>query len=353
MTPSLSMLMRSASILRQHRLTIHHVESTLLYISSRRWCAVLGFRDPIADAIGLLRPRTVVGPSLRAAGEWALRFDTFPHVRIGGLVRGTCWLILDGHEPVLLRAGDTFMLGNPPPYVLADTPDASPRPAEQVWAGAEDGLVRIGPESEDDLYLCVGHIGFDDRNAALLTDLLPPLVITRAADPHGITLAQLIDLLAAEVGAGAAAGGPLVQNHLAQILLVHMLRAHAAQTDRPTGWLGALNEDGVGAALRAVHADVAHPWSLAELAGISHMSRSAFAQTFKSHVGVPPLEYLIQWRMSLARDALTRDTLSIAELARATGYRSESAFSTAFRRVVGTAPSTFRNQAHGSAATGS
>ncbi|MFC8943319.1 cupin domain-containing protein, partial [Streptomyces griseoincarnatus] len=263
----------------------------------------------MADAIGLLRPRTVVGPSLRAVGEWALRFDTFLHVRIGGLVRGTCWLILEGHEPVLLQAGDTFLLGNPPPYVLASTLDASPRPAEPVWAGAEDGFVRIGPESEDDLYLCVGHIGFDDRNAALLTDLLPPLVIVRVADPHGGRLAQLIDLLAAEVGV-AAAGGPLVQNHLAQVLLVHMLRAHAGQTDWPCGWLGALNDDGVGAALRAVHADLAHSWSLQELAEISHMSRSAFAQAFKSHVGVPPLEYLIQWRMNLARDALARDTLS-------------------------------------------
>ncbi|MEV7864598.1 AraC family transcriptional regulator [Streptomyces sp. NPDC088124] len=298
----------------------------------------------MADAIGLLRPRTVIGPSLRATGDWALRFDTFPHVRIGGLVRGTCWLILEGHEPVLLQEGDTFMLGNPPPYVLAGTLDASPRPAAAAWAGAEDGFVHIGPRSEDDLYLCVGHIAFDEGNAALLTDLLPPLVIVRAADPHGRRLAQLIDLLATEVGV-AAAGGPLVQNHLAQILLVHMLRAHAGQTDRPTGWLSALNEDGIGAALRAVHADVAHSWNLQELADISHMSRSVFAHTFKSHVGVPPREYLIQWRMNLARDALARDTLTISELAQATGYRSESAFSTAFRRVVGSSPAHFRNQA--------
>jgi AraC-like DNA-binding protein len=305
---------------------------------------LLGFQDPVADAIGLLRPRTVVGPSLRAVGEWALRFDPFLHVRIGGVVHGTCWLILDGHDPVLLREGDTFMLGNPPPYVLASTLDASPHPAEQVWSDAEDGFVRIGPESEDDLYLCVGHIAFDDDNAALLTDLLPPLVIVRAADPRGMELGQLTALLATEVEA-TAAGGPLVQNHLAQILLVHMLRAHAGQTDRPTGWLGALNEDGIGTALRAVHADVAHSWTLNELAEISHMSRSAFAQAFKNHVGTPPLEYLIQWRMSLARDALARNTLSISELARATGYQSESAFSTAFRRVVGASPTKFRHQA--------
>src|SRR5690606_28836467 len=118
---------------------------------------MLGFRDPVADAIGLLRPHTVVGPNLRAGGEWAVRFDTFLHVRIGGLVQGTCWLILDGHEPVLLEEGDTFLLGNPPSYVLASTLDATPRAAESVWSNAEDGFVRIGEESEENLYLCVGH----------------------------------------------------------------------------------------------------------------------------------------------------------------------------------------------------
>ena len=302
-----------------------------------------GFQDPVADAISLLRPRTVIEPSLRASGEWALRFEPFPHVRTGGVVSGSCWLMLEGHEPVLLHEGDTFLLGNPPPYVLASAPGARPRAAAPAFARAENGFVRVGPESDDEAYICVGHIAFDDRTAGLLTDLLPPLVVFRVGDPHGSLLAQLIGLLAAEAGV-AAAGGPLVQHHLAQIVLVHMLRAHAGQTSRPTGWLGALNDDGIGAALRALHADVAHPWTLRELAEISHMSRSAFAQAFKSHVGVPPLEYLIQWRMSLARDALARDTLSISELAQDTGYLSESAFSTAFRRVVGSSPTQFRNR---------
>lgn len=306
---------------------------------------MLGYGDPVADAIGLLRPRTVIGPSLRAAGEWALSFGTFPHVRIGGLVHGSCWLILEGHEPVRLTQGDTFLLGNPPPYRLASSPDADPRPTEEAWiAGASDQMVRLGPESEEDLYLCVGHIAFDEDNASLLIDLLPPLVVVHATDPRGARLAQLIDILANEVGAGAA-GGPLVENHLAQVLLVHLLRVHAGQTERQAGWLGALNEDGIGAALRAVHSDVAYPWTVKELADISHMSRSTFAQTFKNHVGVPPLEYVTQWRMSLARDALARDTMPISDVAWSTGYLSESAFSTAFRRVVGASPAQFRRTA--------
>lgn len=114
---------------------------------------------------------------------------------------------------------------------------------------------------------------------------------------------------------------------------------------RQASGLGALSDDGIGAALRAMHSDVARRWPLQELAGISCMSRSAFAAAFKKQVGTTPLDYLIEWRMSLARDALRRGTRSISELAFAIGYESDSAFSTAFRRVVGSSPKQFRDSA--------
>ncbi|MGW7692839.1 AraC family transcriptional regulator [Streptomyces asiaticus] len=329
------------SILQERRDTIHHVRSEILYASSTTG-SVLGSSDPIADAIGLLRPRTVVEPALHTAGPWALRFDPFPHVKLGVIVHGECWLTLEGHEPVLLKEGDFYLLGNPPSYVLASTPTAEPRAAKPLWDNAVNGAVRIGPEAEEDTYLCGGHFSFDDTNASILIDVLPTLVHVHAADPRGKSLTHLSELLVAETET-TAVGSSLVLDHLAQILFVHMLRAHADQAGRPTGWLGALNDDGIGAALRAMHADVAHRWTLEELAGVSRMSRSAFAASFKNQVGTAPLEYLIAWRMSLARDALRRGTRSISELAFATGYQSESAFSTAFRRVVGSSPSQFRD----------
>jgi AraC-like DNA-binding protein len=324
--------------------TIHNVTSANLYSSSRSG-PFLGSDDPITDAIGLLRPHTVVEAALHAGGAWAVRFDPFPHVKLGGVVRGQCWLLLHGHEPVHLREGDFYLLGNPPPYLLASALTEEPRAAKSLWDNASDGVVRIGAEDQEDTYLCSGHFSFDDANAAILIDVLPSLVHVRAADPRGRLLAHLSELLVAEVET-TAVGGSLVLDHLAQILFVHMLRAHADQAARPTGWLGALSDDGIGAALRAMHADVAHRWTLAELAGISCMSRSVFAASFKEQVGTAPLQYLIQWRMSLARDALRRGTRSIAELAQATGYESESAFSTAFRRVVGASPTQFRDTQH-------
>ena len=317
--------------------TIHGVTSGRHYASS----------DPIADAIGLLRPRSVVEASLHASVPWAARFDSYPHVKFGGVVRGECLLTVDGHDPVLLREGDFFLLGNPPGYVLAGSPGVEPVDAATLWGGATGGVVRVGPPAADEAVFCGGHFSFDDTNAPLLLDVLPLLVHVRAADPRGAALAHLSALLIAEIES-TAVGGSLVLDHLAQILFVHMLRAHADDTDRPTGWLGALGDDGIGAALRALHADVGHRWTLGELAGLSHMSRSTFAAAFRNRVGTAPLTYLIEWRMCLARDALRRGTRSISQLASATGYESESAFSTAFRRVVGSSPAQFREAArHG------
>jgi AraC-like DNA-binding protein len=332
------------SMLQDQDGMIHNVKSPILYASSARG-SPLGSSDPIADAIGLLRPLAVVEAGLHAAGPWAVRFDPFPHVKLGAVVRGECWLALQGHEPVLLREGDFYLLGNPPPYVLASALTEEPRAAKPLWDSAANGAVRIGPEAGEDTYLCGGHFSFDDTNASILLDVLPPLVHVRAADPRGKLLAHLSELLVTEVET-TAVGGSLVLDHLAQILFVHMLRAHAGQAGRPAGWLGALSDDGIGAALRAMHADVAHRWTLKELASISCMSRSAFAASFKNQVGTAPLEYLIEWRMSLARDALRRGTRSISELASATGYESESAFSTAFRRVAGSSPKQFRDTAN-------
>jgi len=298
--------------------------------------------DPISDVIGLLRPRAV-GACLHAAGPWAVRYEPFPHVRFGTVVRGQCWLSLEGQAPVLLQEGDFYLLGNPPRYVIGSSLTVRPRSAKALLAASSDGALRIGPASDEDTFVCSGHFSFDDPNASLVLDILPSLVHFRAGDPRRRLFSQLSDLLVAELETEAV-GGSLVLDRLAQVLFVHMLRAHAAQPDRPIGWLSALRDDRIGATLRAMHADISYPWSLEELGKIAKMSRSAFSASFKEQVGRAPLAYLIDWRMAVARDALRRDTQSISELAFATGYESESAFSTAFRRVVGVSPRQFRDR---------
>lgn len=306
-----------------------------------------GSGDALAAAISLLRPRTEVYPDFRASGPWAVRFDEFEYVMLGGVDRGECWLVLeDGSEPVHLSEGDLFLLVKPPAFRLASSPAVDPLPAQDLCVTAEDGQVRIGTEEDADFGMCGGRFWFDETNAAMLTDALPRLVHIKAADQRTPQLAQVAQLLSVEAR-NRTVGSPLVLDHLVQVLFVHVLRAHAGQTDHLGGWLGVLCDNGVGAALRAMHADASRRWSLQELASIAHMSRSAFAAAFKEQLGTPAREYLIQWRMSLARDALRRGDCTISELAAAIGYESESAFSTAFRRVVGRSPTQYRDASNG------
>ncbi|MFJ9085736.1 AraC family transcriptional regulator [Streptomyces sp. NPDC102384] len=319
------------------------MKSNKAYPSSKQGAGV-GSGDPIIDVLRLLRTQTVVPARVHAASPWAVRFDPYSHVKLGVVLAGESWLRLEGCEPVLLRKGDFFLLNNPPAYTLTSTLDLAPEQATAFRESENDGEVRIGAEADEDTYVCCIDFVFEEANASVLFDVLPPIVLVRAGDPRGALLANLSALTVAEMES-TGVGRSLVLEHLAQLILVHMLRVHAEETARPVGWLGALVEDGIGAALRAMHADVGRRWTLDELAAIGHMSRSAFAAAFKAKVGTAPLTYLIEWRMSLARDALRSDTRSISELAAATGYESESAFSTAFRRVVGTSPRYFRDEA--------
>ena len=285
---------------------------------------------------------------LRAQGSWAVRFDAVPHVKLGVVPVGSCWLVLDGDDPVFLQEGDFFLLANPSSYVLASDLDAVPTAATSLWGDAIGGSVHLGEAAVDakaaiETYVCGANFAFD-TDSTFLIDALPRLVHVRAAETRGELLAHLTQLLISE-RASLGPGSSLVMDHLSQLMFIHMLRAHADRTEHPAGWLAALSDDGVGAALRAMHSDMAHRWTLEDLAAVSLMSRSAFAAAFKKRVGLPPLSYMIEWRMSLARNSLLRNDQSISELASATGYESESAFSTAFRRVVGLSPRHFRERA--------
>ena len=109
----------------------------------------------------------------------------------------------------------------------------------------------------------------------------------------------------------------------------------------PLGLIAGLRDVQISGALRAMHSDVRHRWTVGEMAKRVGMSRSAFATRFAAKVGCAPMEYLSTWRMSLARDTLSRGGKSLNELAEEIGYESASAFSTAFRRRVGCPPAAF------------
>jgi transcriptional regulator GlxA family with amidase domain len=133
-------------------------------------------------------------------------------------------------------------------------------------------------------------------------------------------------------------------NRLADILFIQCVRAHIAASSESckTGWLRAIFDPKIGAALKAMHERVENQWTVESLAAAAGMSRSAFALRFKELLGETPLEYLTNWRMYKATGLLQEDDKKLFEVAKSVGYDSDAAFSKAFKRVLGVAPREYR-----------
>ena len=298
--------------------------------------------DPLADVFGLLDVRSAKCARLEADAPWAVAFDGYRHVKLGAVLRGECVIWLDGVPGVhRLGPGDCYLLGNGRPYRLASAPDVRATPGAEVFAGFVPGTtVRVG-EGRDATVVGCGF-EFDAANAAVLTDVLPPLVHVPADSPHAGAIRAALQMLGPETAAPGLASS-VVTERLAHILLIQVLRAHiAAQGPRGGAWLTALADPQIGSALTLIHENPARDWTVADLAAKAGMSRSSFAARFTDLVGTPPLEYVARWRMRAAARDLRHSDKKIAAIASAAGYNSESAFSHAFKRTMGSSPGRYR-----------
>jgi AraC-like DNA-binding protein len=297
--------------------------------------------DPFSDILKLTNAETFVSGGFTAGGSWAIRFPSPDKIKFFALVKGNCWLRIDGQEsPVRVEEGDVFLLSAQPSFVLASDLAAVPVDASGLFTGTVYRTAKLG--DGDDCIQIGGHVRLDPSSGGLLADVLPPLIHVKAASPHATILRWLLDQLVREPAAELP-GAALASAQLAQLLFVHILRVHL-ETSCPlaTGWLRAVGDKRLAPALRLMHADPGRSWQLEELAKAAAMSRTTFAHHFKTAAGVPPLTYLTEWRMRLAERALREENTPVSVLAGQLGYTSESAFSNAFKRVTGNAPKRYR-----------
>jgi AraC-like DNA-binding protein len=187
-----------------------------------------------------------------------------------------------------------------------------------------------------------GHVSVNRTGEELLMRALPPVIVLRATDERAPTFRWLLDRLVYE-STTTSPGAGLAADDLAHLLFVETLRACLAEAGSlPTGWLRAIADERIAPALRLMHDQPGRSWQLEELARAAAMSRTGFAERFRSVAGVPPLTYLTNWRMRLAERALREEDTSLSALAHSLGYTSDSAFSNAFKRVNGMAPRRYR-----------
>ena len=301
--------------------------------SSRSYIAM----DPLSDVLSLLKPRNYVTGVLTAGEPWSLRFAAHAGLKCYSVVRGECWLSMYGvAEPILLRAGTCVLLPHGRPFVLGSDLTTPSRDAWEFLSSVEryNGVISASP---GDSFFLLGNYFALEGDGRFLLDVLPPVVMLEN-ELQRESMRWAVERMLREMR-DPQPGGTLIAQQIAYTLLVEALRLHLADDlQRGTGWLFALADSRMRAALSCMHREPARAWTLQELARSAGMSRTAFAQVFKRTVGTSPMDYLTQWRMTLAAKRMQDAGETIASIAPALGYKSESAFSAAFKRQWGTSP---------------
>jgi AraC-like DNA-binding protein len=309
---------------------------------SQPWTAA----DPLGEALHVLRMSGTYYSRCEFTAPWALELPAFPDTLMFHVVMsGRCWLEVEGVEDRLLQPGDFALVPHGRGHRLASEPGLPgvklfDSPREDVSERYE--VIRLGGGGAATRLVC-GTVRFDHPAAHHLVGLLPRVIgIDAAASPQLEWLQSTLRVMAAEARE-LRPGGETVITRLADVLVIQAIRAWIEQDPAAqTGWLGALRDRQVGRAITLIHRDPARPWTVAGLATEVAMSRSAFAARFAELVGEPPMRYLARWRMRVAQTWLTEEQAGLGELAYRLGYRSEAAFSRAFKRYVGSPPGAIR-----------
>lgn len=286
-----------------------------------------------ARATGAVFARTVVMP------PWGLRLAGSIQLAVHAVTRGQAWLWLDDPaDAVELRPGEITLVRGGSAHHIAhergfDCLEAEDFRAQYRQDARDTGLAAT-------VFLC-GAYQFSGDVASGLLDALPRvLTLSPAVDEP---LRDVLTLLSREL-TNVEPGQQTVLDRLLDVLLVVALRSDFRRSATAPRWYRASADPRLQAALQAMHEDASHPWTVPELAAISGLSRAAFARVFRDALGQAPLQYLTEWRMTLARDHLRTGELSLARIAAVVGYGSPYAFAAAFRRHHGIPPGAWRQQ---------
>lgn len=290
--------------------------------------------DPLSDVISLLQLRTYRVGGFEAGGDWSVRFDAYEAIKCYAVNTGACWIAVEGAgDPVHIKQGDCFLLPRGRPFQIASDLALPSDDWRRHFHGAEEGaLVKLNERTG--VTVLGSHFQVAGPQAEILLDLLPPIVRLQSKTDRE-TLSWAFDRMRREL-TDLKPGGILVAQQLASMIFVQALRLYLDES-KGVGWLFALSDKQIGAAIAAMHRQPSRRWTVATLANEVGMSRSGFAARFRELVGDGPIEYLTRWRMLLAGRSLLRGE-PISVVACALGYESESAFSTAFKRVMGATP---------------
>ncbi|HEX5655596.1 MAG TPA: AraC family transcriptional regulator [Polyangiales bacterium] len=289
----------------------------------------------IAPWVAEAPPAALVGPQILPSADHVIEY----HV----VTSGSCYAgLLDG-APVLLEQGDIVVFPQGDAHVMSSAPGMRHPPdlGDYRRDAALPFVLNLGDGDADPASLVCGFLGCDARPFNPVLATLPRMLVVRGRGAN--TMREHLVQVAVAESKQRRAGGECALSRLSELLFIEVIRDFLAELPAESAsWLGGLRDPTIGRALSALHGRPAHGWTLDELAREVGASRSVLAERFNYYAGVPPMQYLAQWRMQLAAHLLRDGAAGIAEIAQQVGYASEAAFSRAYKRLVGVAPALWR-----------
>ena len=326
--------------------------------------------DALSDVLRGVRLRGAVFFNISGSSEWAAEApasrDLAPMVMPGAehvmeyhaVAQGSCWASIPGGPAVHLQAGDVVLLPQGDAHVMSSAPGLrgntdmgwlmeAPRefPLQITYRGEHFSHSQPAPQDADATIVC-GFLGCDLRPFNPLISALPRLMHLRGSEGHR-WLADFTRHAVAESHARRP-GSEAMLARMSEMMFVDAVRRYAdALPEQSIGWLAGLGDRFVGRALMLIHEQPGTDWTIDELGRRVGLSRSALHERFVQLLGMPPIQYLAQWRMQAAARLLLESRATVASVALEVGYESEAAFARAFKRLVGKPPAAWRRERGG------
>jgi AraC-like DNA-binding protein len=320
--------------------------------------------DALSDVLRAIRLTGATFFQVAAAAPWvaeqaapaALLPKIFPGaehlIAYHVVTEGRCYASIIGEEPILLQAGDVVVFTRGSAHTMSSTPGARTRPFspdrldDRVRTPLPYTINYGGPGPVSARLVC-GFLACDAQLFNPLLENLPPVITAGDRGSNSAWLGQFIQLAAIE-SSDKRAGGESVLARLSELMFIEVVRRYLdSLPPEQAGWLAGVRDPFVGKALSLLHGDPARDWTIEALAKDVGLSRSVLAERFTDLLGVPPMQYLAKWRMQIASGMLSAGGANIATVAAEIGYGSEAAFSRAFKKMVGVAPSEWRRRTDG------
>lgn len=298
--------------------------------------------DSISNILSLLRPYEQGLAALDASGEWSFELLGKDGIKLAIVQKGDCWIITDdNHSPVHLNESDCFIINGHRRFIVTSNPQLTPMSSNNIMNDIYLDKIAVY-NGGGEVFISSGCFLFCGNYISAILETLPTLIYLSKDSNQSKYIDPLFTWIINELS-NEQLGGRLATINLFQLILLQVFRNSLEITHSPQKrWGLSLNDKKLAPAIQAIHANPTHQWRLSELANLSNMSRTSFSQRFKSVIKMTTMEYITLNRMLIAAERLENSSDNVSSIAFSLGYKSESAFMIAFKRVMRFTPTQYR-----------